>query len=831
MGVQRQMQDSCHKFTARGYALTIKGFLKNGMVDASFRQMEDMHVQQFYVPPFATTQLFRASCESGRSIEILDMVEKAGMTLSPDAVVVIVEDCGKRSDVSSAKRVEHLCRKHSVQLLSGAYDGLLKLYTLAGDTHALDLFKEMQASGTRITEGLCVGLIARCAETKFLRFADEITMYVRAQSKMTIALYSARMKVYAYCGMFDKACGLYDEIINDGLEPDSMMYGCLMKFSVECGRTDLSQAMFDKAPCLEIQNYMSLIRAAGLDGDLDRAFWVLQKLRESDVVPDIAAYNCVLDVCVSVGDMVRVRTLMAEMRTVNALDVITYNTLLKGYCNIGDFKAAKNVLKEMVDDELKPNDVSYNCLVNCAVTAGHLSEAWDIIAQMETAGVAIDHFTLSIMMKALKKVKNYKDLDMIFALVDRTKLNVCSDEVLLNTLLETCVRYQQSSRLEAIIGQVKTCSLRPSVHTYGSLIKAYSSLKRIDGCWELWSEMVDYRAMVPNEITIGCMLDALVCNRQVEQAVALLQRWKDTVPPNIVMYSTIIKGFANTRQASRAMDVWEEMKARGVKMNTVVYNALIDAQARVGSMDTVSRCMEAMEADGCVPDMITYSTIVKGYCVKGDMNNALEVFRCMQKNNMAINSIIYNTILDGCARHRMDLAEELLEDMATNNIAPSNFTLGILVKMYGRNRLLRKAFEVVELFPKKHGFVINAQVRTSLMCACINNGALDRAYDIFGDLQRISGADATAYGVLISGTVRHGNVAKAVELVEDAYGLVNGKRGLPQGQSLSNEHMESLLRALNTQNLSETLGVPLLDKLRAAKIVINSRLISSTVKT
>ena len=155
----------------------------------------------------------------------------------------------------------------------------------------------------------------------------------------------------------------------------------------------------------------------------------------------------------------RINGLLEKQRTL-LLSLICSSSRAPGYCNIGDFKAAKNVLKEMVDDELKPNDVSYNCLVNCAVTAGHLSEAWDIIAQMETAGVAIDHFTLSIMMKALKKVKNYKDLDMIFALVDRTKLNVCSDEVLLNTLLETCVRYQQSSRLEAIIGQVKTCSLR-----------------------------------------------------------------------------------------------------------------------------------------------------------------------------------------------------------------------------------------------------------------------------------------------------------------------------------------------------------------------------------
>ncbi len=66
----------------------------------------------------------------------------------------------------------------------------------------------------------------------------------------------------------------------------------------------------------------------------------------------------------------------------------------------------------------------------------------------------------------------------------------------------------------------------------------------------------------------------------------------------------------------------------------------------------------------------------------------------------------------------MELADELLEDMETFQIAPMNFTLGILVKMYGRRRQLEKAFEVVQTLPRRHGFVANAQVRTCLMGAC-----------------------------------------------------------------------------------------------------------------
>ena len=43
--------------------------------------------------------------------------------------------------------------------------------------------------------------------------------------------------------MYDKACNLYDRIREDDLEPDNIMYGCLMKFAVRHGRY-LTAALF-----------------------------------------------------------------------------------------------------------------------------------------------------------------------------------------------------------------------------------------------------------------------------------------------------------------------------------------------------------------------------------------------------------------------------------------------------------------------------------------------------------------------------------------------------------------------------------------------------------
>jgi pentatricopeptide repeat protein len=822
-----------NKISARAYSLLIKGFLKNNMTDEAFLQIQNMQAAGFYIPSFAVAQLFRTAVQSGRVAETFEKAfapeSKTQLQLPAEAVTVLLEDCLKRDDVELALRVEESARNGNTPLAVSAYDALLKLCVNRANIHALRVFDDMEKEGVRISEGLCVGLLARCADSKFLRFAEKVAKFVRGRDGMTIAVYSALMKVYAYCGMYDQACDLYAQLREDGLEPDSMMYGCLMKFSVECGRTELSQKLFDKAPTLDIQNYMSLIRAAGHDHDVDRAFAILDKLKASGVSADIAAYNCVLDACVSACDVKRARQLVNEMQTLRILDIITYNTLLKGYCAVGDIKSAKELFSEMENVGLPPNDVSYNCLINAAVSKGFFREAWDSVDTMERKGVPVDRYTVSIMMKALKKAKDVRDIGRTFQLLDRAKLDVCSDEVLLNTVLETCIRHRELQRVSEIISSMSQTQMQPSIHTYGSLIKACSLLKRLDQCWEFWRDMVERRALQPNDIVLGCMLDALVCNNRIDEAVNLFKAWKAQVPPNTVMYSTLIKGFANSRQAARAMEFWEEMKAGGMPMNTVAYNALIDAQARVGALDEVHKLLSGMDADGCRPDGITYSTIVKGYCVRGELDKAMEVFRTMQSNSMAVDCVIYNTMLDGCTRHnRMDLADQVLEDMERLKVRASNFTLGILIKMYGKQRRLDKVFEVVAELPKKHGITPNAQVSTCLIGACLNNGDVDRALQVFEEFKASDAqADSKTYGALIAWLARHDQAEKAVAILNDACELRRNSKHTEK--LIEPQTLEQLLRALMQKGLMQTLGLPMIKRLREVGVHVNAKHFSSAL--
>jgi len=816
------------KLTARGFALVIKGFLCRGMLDTASKHIQAMRQQGFYIPPFAVTLLFKTASEHNRVQEIFEVCCSESVALPEEAVAIIFEDCLKRSNIVLAKQIEDSVRQSNGGVMPpAAVEPLLKLLIVLGDSRALDIWKEMIKSGSH-SEGLLIGLLVRCAEAKFLSLAEEVLEYARKTDKVSIAVYSAMMKVYSYCGFYDRACDLYPEILARGLTPDNIVYSCLMRFAAECGRTELAKQLAEQSPQLDTQNYMCLIRSAGRDKDVERAFSLLKQYTAAEPNPDVAVYNCVLDACVCSGALDRAKEFALEMRqSFGKLDIITYNTVVKGITAAGDSKGAQQFLKEMNSDGVKPNDITYNCIINAAATNGEFRQVWDMIAKMEKEDIKVDHYTLSILLKALKRPQNARETSRVLALLDSSNVDVCSEEVLFNTLLEVCTQLGERKRLQDLLNLYQRSSMKPSMHLYGALIKAASFLKRLDFCRSLWRELTKDRLLEPNDIVLGCMMDALVCNKQVSEAVDLYRQWKSKVGPNMVMLSTVVKGFASDGRAEEAMELWRDARSQGATLNAVVYNALIDAQARSGRTEDVATLFAAMKEEGIPADAITYSTMVKSHCVKGDLTEALSILSEMQSMGLCKDCIVFNTLLDWCTRqNRMDVADKVLATFLSLNIPPTNFTVGILVKMYGRRRMLDQAFAVATDMPKQWNFKPNAQVYTCLMSACFLNNSVNRAFEVFEQLKG-QGADGKSYGVLIGGCVKAGKIREAVAYVEEAYGLNNKQRSLPSWSDLGPEVLEPLLRSLNSRGLADEVGLPLVASLRRAGVSVNARLLNT----
>jgi pentatricopeptide repeat protein len=130
---------------------------------------------------------------------------------------------------------------------------------------------------------------------------------------------------------------------------------------------------------------------------------------------------------------------------------------------------------------------------------------------------------------------------------------------------------------------------------------------------------------------------------------------------------------------------------------------------------------------------------------------------------------------------------------------------------------------LVETYPEKYGFALNATVYTCLMSTCISNDRLERALQVFEMMKEAKcAADAKTYQTLINGCLKKEKLEEAVKLVDDAMGL-GGQKGTGARVQLEQATIENLLFMINRRQRSQELGAPLLERLRKAGFEVSNR--------
>jgi len=794
--------------SGKGYAMLTKAALKRKELDSGATYMRAMQVAGLYIPVNVATQYVKLGLEEGKAEETLSFVRELG--LSGDCLAAVLELAFKKGEVGFVEGI----LSFDTEIPVSSYDVLVKMFAGKQDARAFQYFDAMVSADVEVTDSSCVAIMWQCVESKNVAFAEHVLGSQLERGHGSLATFTAMMKVYATVRMFHKTCELYAKIVACGVEPDTVMYGCLIKAAVEAGRLDLSREFLRKSGSPDIQNYMSLFRACGRERNVPKLLKLLKDLEDSSLQIDTTAYNCVLDVCVVCKDMRAVHELFSKMRASGYVDVISFNTLIKGLAAMR-CEIASNILEDMRSLGLEPNQVTYNSLINATITTGAISRAWTYVHDMEKSGVQIDNFTCSIMVKSLKHSSSPENLDKTLQLIERA--NVIPDDVLVNTLLDACLRLRDVRRLNAVLETLKNAGSVPSPKAYGTLIRAYGRARNVEQARSVWNDMMA-QGVRPTEQTFGCLLDAYIGNREMSGAMAVFNDFKACVPdftacPEI--YGALIRGFVQMKDLDNCIALYEEMKANRVEGTIGTYNLVIEACARTGSMDRAQQIFRELCGQGINPDLMTFSLIVKGYCVQGELEQALQLFNLMRKRSIEPDVGMFNAILDGCGRKEMRmLSEQVFADMEACNVAPTNFTLAILVKLYGRCHDLDAAFDMVEATSAKYNLEVSTQVYSCLMIACATNGDIKRALEL---LPKIGTPDAKTYSGLMNACLKHNQITDAIKLLDGA---------ITARCTLDKELVEGVIFMAMRRGMSRETG-PVVKRLQASGFALSERIAAS----
>merc|ERR1719428_1261313 len=196
----------------------------------------------------------------------------------------------------------------------------------------------------------------------------------------------------------------------------------------------------------------------------------------------------------------------------------------------------------------------------------------------------------------------------------------------------------------------------------------------------------------------------------MDKVPALLEEMKQGhVEPDVITYSTLVKGYCLAGDVDRAFAVLDEMKVDGkFSPDEILYNSLLDGCAKQGRVDEALRLLDDMKANGCVPSNYTLSIMVK---------------------------------LLGRARRLDDAFEKVEELSQANGFNPNVQVYTCLVQACAQNRKIGRALALHETMITEAGCVPDEKFYTALVRGCLQVGALEKTAAVVRCAHHLSGHD------------------------------------------------------------------------------------------
>merc|ERR1719503_182353 len=155
------------------------------------------------------------------------------------------------------------------------------------------------------------------------------------------------------------------------------------------------------------------------------------------------------------------------------------------------------------------------------------------------------------------------------------------------------------------------------------------------------------------------------------------------VKPNVITYSTMLKGHCQNGDIQTGFSILEQMKKDGqMKPDEIMYNSPLDGCAQNNLVDEGLRLLEEMQAEGVKPSNFTLSILVKLLNRARRLEQAFSlVDEISTKYNFHANVHVYTNLVQACvSNQQLQRGMSVLEQMISERIVPDSRTYAILVR-------------------------------------------------------------------------------------------------------------------------------------------------------
>ncbi|XVE71883.1 hypothetical protein DITRI_Ditri10aG0187500 [Diplodiscus trichospermus] len=466
-------------------------------------------------------------------------------------------------------------------------------------------------------------------------------------------------------------CGasLHTAVLKAGIKADIVVSNHVLNMYAKCGKITFARQVFDEMSEKNLVSWSAMISGYDQTGEPLSALDLFSQMR---LVPNEYIFASAISSCANLmllgeGRQIHAQSLKYGFASVSFVS----NSLISMYMKCSHPSDALSVYSAA----LEPNTVSYNAIITGLVENQQPEKGFEVFKHMHQQGIMPDRYTFvgllrncadsdalhigmvlhcqtiklgldsaafigNVLMTMYSKFSLIQEVEKIFQLIEE------KDVISLNTFIATCSHLEDHEKsLRAFAEMFNEYHMRPDDFTFASALSACAALASILFGKQIHARLI--RTRLNQDLGVGNALTNMYAKcGSIEYAYNVFNRM---LHQNLVSWNTIIAAFGNHGLGSRALELFQQLRATGLEPDSVTFVGLLMACNHVGMVDEGLLLFNSMqETYGFAPDIEHFSCLIDLLGRAGRLNEAEHYLR---KFPFGQDPVILGSLLSACRLH------------------------------------------------------------------------------------------------------------------------------------------------------------------------------------
>ncbi|XP_047149150.1 pentatricopeptide repeat-containing protein At3g04130, mitochondrial [Vigna umbellata] len=343
-------------------------------------------------------------------------------------------------------------------------------------------------------------------------------------------------------------------------ESYDMMVDILGRMKVMKKLRDLLDEM-RKSGLVTINTVAKVMRRFVGAGQWVDAVKIFDDLQALGLEKNIESMNLLLDTLCKEKFVEQAREIFLELKQHIAPNAHTFNIFIHGWCKICRVDEAHWTIEEMKGYGCRPCVISYSTIIRCYCQEGNFIKVYELLDEMQAEGCPANVITYTTIMSALAKAEKFEEA---LKVPERMRSSGCrADTLFFNSFLYTLGRAGRLDDAAYVFNvEMPKAGVSPNTSTYNSLISMFCYHAQEKRAFEILKEMENSDYCKPDAQTYHPLIKSCFRTGKIDSVLNdilndMINKYHLSL--DLSTYTLLIHGLCRGDRCNWAFSLFEEM--------------------------------------------------------------------------------------------------------------------------------------------------------------------------------------------------------------------------------------------------------------------------------